>query len=161
MRTFVFVDASNLFYGGEKSLGWKIDYQKLLAYLKDKYKISDIFYFGGVELHNFPYNYLENNTVPIFELEKYLVDLFKNKGSKLNEGEILLVSRHLQRVRFYLKLEKFGYKLYLRPVKLYEQEDDTTKRKANCDVEMTFRLMIEKDNFDRVIVLSGDVEIEL
>jgi len=33
MKTLAFVDASNLFYGGEKSLGWKIDYQKLLDYL--------------------------------------------------------------------------------------------------------------------------------
>ena len=27
---YAFIDASNLFYGGEKSLGWKIDYKKLL-----------------------------------------------------------------------------------------------------------------------------------
>ena len=27
MKTLAFVDASNLFYGGEKSLGWKIDYK--------------------------------------------------------------------------------------------------------------------------------------
>ena len=31
-----FIDASNLFYGGEKSLGWKIDYKKLSDYLKEK-----------------------------------------------------------------------------------------------------------------------------
>lgn len=31
---YAFIDASNLFYGGQKSLGWKIDYQKLLFYLK-------------------------------------------------------------------------------------------------------------------------------
>jgi uncharacterized LabA/DUF88 family protein len=44
----------------------------------------------------------------------------------------------------------------LKPVKLYEQEDGSTKRKANCDVDMAFYLMKEKDNFDRIIVLSGD-----
>ena len=38
MRTFAFVDASNLFYGGEKSLGWKIDYEKLFAYFKEQKK---------------------------------------------------------------------------------------------------------------------------
>ena len=32
MKTYAFIDASNLFYGGEKSLGWKIDYEKLLKY---------------------------------------------------------------------------------------------------------------------------------
>ena len=53
MRTTAFIDASNLFYGGEKSLGWKIDYQKLLGYLKNKYDINRAFYFGGVEIHDF------------------------------------------------------------------------------------------------------------
>jgi len=40
MKTLAFVDASNLFYGGEKSLGWKIDYQKLLNYLILKYRLK-------------------------------------------------------------------------------------------------------------------------
>jgi uncharacterized LabA/DUF88 family protein len=41
-------------------------------------------------------------------------------------------------------------------VKLYNQEDGTAKRKANCDVELAFYLMKEKDNFDKVVILSGD-----
>lgn len=156
MKTFAFIDASNLFYGGKKSLGWKINYQKLLNYLKEKYSTSKALYFGGVEMHNFEFNYLKNETVPIREIEKYLVNIIKNKANKLNDAELLLIGRHLQRVRFYLKLKEFGYNLHLKPVKLYEQEDEITKRKANCDVDMTFYLMKEKDNFDRVIILSGD-----
>jgi uncharacterized LabA/DUF88 family protein len=46
-NNYAFIDAANLFYGGQKSLGWKIDYQKLLGYLKDKYEISRALYFGG------------------------------------------------------------------------------------------------------------------
>lgn len=137
-------------------MGWKIDYQKLLGYLKYKYQISKAFYFGGVEMHNFHFDYLQNETVPIDEVEKYLTDLVKNKGSKLNEAELILIARHLQRIRFYLKLQRFGYELHLKPVKLYEQEDGATKRKANCDVDMAFYLMKEKDNFDRAVILSGD-----
>lgn len=156
MKTFVFIDASNLFYGGQKSLGWKIDYQKLLIYLREKYKITETFYFGGVELHDFEYEYQNNDTVPIKKLEKHLVDFIKNKGKKLDEATLILVNRHLQRAKFYLKLEQFGYKLFLKPVKLYEQEGGMTRRKANCDVDMAFHLMKEKDNFDRVIILSGD-----
>lgn len=156
MKTFAFIDASNLFYGGEKSLGWKIDYQKLLEYLKNKYKISKALYFGGVEIHRFDYDYLKNETVPIEKLEICLSELVKTKGNKLNEAALLLLSRHLQRVRFYIKLKKFGYELYLKPVKLYEQEDGTIKRKANCDVDVAFYLMKEKDNFERAIILSGD-----
>ena len=55
-----------------------------------------------------------------------------------------------------MRLSEFGYKLFLKPVKLYDQDDSGTKRKANCDVDMAFYLMKELDNFDRVIVLSGD-----
>lgn len=138
MRTYAFIDASNLFYGGEKSLGWKIDYKKLFDYIKDKYSVSHAFYFGGVEIHNFEYNYQKNETVPLNELEKHLMAIIKNKGAELNEADLLLISRHLKRVRFYQKLNNFGYKLYLKPVKLYDQEDGTTKRKANCDVDMAF-----------------------
>ena len=156
MKTYAFIDASNLFYGGEKSLGWKIDYEKLFEYLKKKYDVSQTFYFGGVEIHNFEYNYQKNETVPLNELEKNLTALIKNEGAKLNEAELLLIGRHLKRVRFYRKLDDFGYKLFLKPVKLYEQEDGTTKRKANCDVDMAFHLMKEEDNFERAVVLSGD-----
>ena len=156
MKTFAFIDASNLFYGGEKSLGWKIDYHKLLDYLRNKYGVSKAFYFGGVEIYKYKFDYLNNTTVPLNEIEIYLSNIIKNSGNKLNEAQLLLVSRHLSRIHFYQKLEEFGYKLHLKPVKLYTQEDGTTKRKANCDVDMAFYLMKEKDNFDRVIILSGD-----
>jgi uncharacterized LabA/DUF88 family protein len=84
------------------------------------------------------------------------LDLLKNNSKELNEAEILLIGRHLQRVRFYLKLLEFGYRLFLKPVKMYNQDDGTTKRKANCDVDMAFHLMKERDEFDRAVVLSGD-----
>lgn len=156
MKTFAFVDAANLFYGGEKSLGWKIDYQKLLVYLREKYNVQKVYYFGGVEIHGFSFDYLQYTTVPLKELECYYLALLQFKENWLNKADLLLFSRHLQRVRFYIKLQSFGYELCLKPVKLYEQEDGTIKRKANCDVDMAFYLMKEKDLFDRVLVLSGD-----
>ena len=156
MKTYVFIDASNLFYGGEKSLGWKIDYKKLFDYLRQKYSADNIFYFGGVEIEDFQYDYQNNGTVPLSNLEQHLIDRLRRKEKELNEAQLLLIGRHLQRVRFYRKLEQFGYQLFLKPVKLYEQEDGTTKRKANCDVDMAFHLMKEKDHYDCVVILSGD-----
>ena len=137
-------------------MGWKIDYQKLFVYLQRKYGVEKVLYFGGVEIHKFPYDYLQNETAPLKELIKYLLALIEKESSRLTEAMLVLLNRHLQRIRFYLKLEQFGYELYLKPVKLYEQEDGLTKRKANCDVDMAFYLMKEKDNFDRVVILSGD-----
>jgi len=156
VKTYVFIDASNLFYGGQKSLGWKIDYQKLLVYTKEKYNAEKVFYFGGVEIYDFSYNYQEEETVNLVELEKNLLLLIKNNEQKFNEAQLVLFGKHLQRVRFYKKLEFFGYRLFLKPVKLFEQEDESTKRKADCDVDMTVKVIREKDNFDRAIILSGD-----
>ncbi|MCX6784095.1 MAG: NYN domain-containing protein [candidate division WWE3 bacterium] len=155
-KTYAFIDASNLFYGGEKSLGWKIDYLKLLKYLKDKYNVSQIYYFGGVETYEYKHDYLRHYTVPLTDLEKDLVGFIKKEGKHLDEAKLLLISKHLQRIRFYLKLQKFGYKLFLKPVKTYHSDDGSTQRKANCDVEMAFYLMKEKDDYKRVLVLSGD-----
>lgn len=156
MKTVAFIDASNLFYGGEKSLGWKIDYLKLIKYFKKKYAVSDVYYFGGVEIHGYQYDYLKNYSVPIEDLEKKSVEFVKKEGKKLDDAKLILLSKHLQRIRFYLKLKEFGYKLFLKPVKLYHQEDGGTQRKANCDVEMAFYLMREQDKFDKLIFLSGD-----
>lgn len=156
MRTYAYIDASNLFYGGKKSLGWSIDYQKLRSYLEDKYQVSQVYFFGGVEIYKFPFDYLENETVPIRDLEKYLVDLIKQKGDKITEAELKLLDRHLKRVRFYIKIEKFGYNLILKPVKTFYDVDGLPVRKANCDVDMAFFLMRDKNAFDRAMILSGD-----
>jgi len=155
-KTYAFIDASNLFYGGEKSLGWKIDYLKLIKYLRKRYEVSKVFYFGGVEIHGYQHDYLKHETVPIIQLEEKLLNYIKTQGKKLNEAQLLLLSKHLQRIRFYIKLDQFGYKLFLKPVKLYHQEDGSTQRKANCDVDMAFYLMKENDNFETVLILSGD-----
>lgn len=156
MRTYVYIDASNLFYGGKKSLGWSMDYQKLAQYLQDKYDASMIYFFGGVEIHRFPFDYLQYNSVPIKSLEKYLSEVTKMYSEKMTEAKLALLDRHLKRVRFYMMLEKFGYNLVLKPVKTYEDEDGRPRRKANCDVDMSFYLMKDQDAFDRIVILSGD-----
>lgn len=156
MNTYAYIDASNLFYGGKKSLGWSIDLEKLRQYLEERYQVSDIYYFGGVEIHEFPFDHLKYETVPIKEVEKYLVRFTEEKKKYLTEAKLALLDRHLKRIRFYIKIEKFGFKLVLKPVKTYEDEDGHTKRKANCDVDMAFYLMRDQDEFERVLILSGD-----
>ena len=156
LNTYAFIDASNLFYGGEKSLGWKIDYNKLAKYLSTKYGVSKIFYFGGVEINNFKYDYLKHTTVPLEKLRKYLEKAVLKNDDRLNKDSPSLTINHLQRVKFYQKLEQFGYELWLKPVKTYPQEDGVTKRKANCDVDMAFVMMREIESYTKVIFLSGD-----
>ena len=156
MKTFAFVDASNLFYGGKKSLGWSIDHEKLIKYLKERYDVSTAYYFGGVEIYEFTFDYLRHDSVPIKEVEKYLVGYIKEKTAYMSEAKLALMDRHLKRIRFYLKIEQFGYQLVLKPVKTYEDEGGNTKRKANCDVDMAFYLMRDRDVYARAVILSGD-----
>ncbi|MEI6553660.1 MAG: NYN domain-containing protein [bacterium] len=156
MRTYVFIDASNLFYGGRKSLGWDIDHEKLLAYLKNRYQATEIYYFGGAEIYNFPFNYIECNTVPLKKVCDYLVNYLQENSSRLNDLDTLLINKYLKKVRFYMKIESFGYKLILKPIKTYIGDNGVEQRKANCDVDMTFLIMKYRDDFDRVTVVSGD-----
>ena len=115
-----------------------------------------MYYFGGVEIHKFPFDYLTNDTVSLKNLEKYLTEYVEVHKRDLTSAMLVLFDRHLKQVRFYQKLEKFGFQLILKPVKIYEDEDGNQKRKANCDVEMAFYMMRDKEAFERVLILSGD-----
>jgi len=141
---YAFIDASNLFYGGEKSLGWKIDYQKLIKYIKKKYLVKKVFYYGGVELDGFPYSILDKEPINLIKLIKYL----KQK----NDNNI----KPIARIKFYLKLAQFGYLLQLKPVKIFHEPGGKISKKANCDVDMTFDLMRYLKDYSDVLVLSGD-----
>lgn len=87
---YAFIDASNLFYGGEKSLGWSIDYKKLFGYLKDKYKARKIFYYGGIEIYDYNYSVLDKNSINLNSIIKHLQNKLRNK--RLNEAEIVLLA---------------------------------------------------------------------
>lgn len=141
MANWAFIDASNLFYGGKKNLGWSIDYNKLIKYIKRKYKVTKVFYYAGVELSGFGYSVLKDEEIDLHKLLKHLTT--KNK------------SIDIQRVKFYLKLQEFGYNLKLKPVKTYVS-DGKIEKKANCDVDLTFDLMRYKDKYKDALILSGD-----
>ena len=154
---YAFIDASNLFYGGEKSLGWKIDYQKLFKYLKQKYDVAKVFYYGGIELYGFEYSTLNYyQPLNLEKLIKYLVEKLKENGKFFNEAEIFLLGKHIQRAKFYQKLEYFGYELRLKPVKIYPGDDEKPIKKANCDVDMTFDIMRLMEKYSGAVILSGD-----
>ena len=98
-RTYAFIDASNLFYGGEKSLGWSIDYQKLFEYLRERYGVTKVLYFGGVEIYRYKYDYLTQETVPINELIEYLDAYVGRNKERLTEARLALIDRHMRRVK--------------------------------------------------------------
>lgn len=153
-KIFAFVDASNLFYGGEKSLGWKIDYKKLIAYVRERYGVSKVFYYGGVELNGYPYSILYDEQLDLEKLVKYL--RLKQKAEATTETQVIVIEKHIKRIKFYIKLQSFGFILNLKPVKIFRDSEGNTTKKANCDVDMTFDMMRLFSDYDGALVLSGD-----
>lgn len=49
--TFAFIDAANLIYG-TKYENWKIDFAKLIKYLRERYQVDKVFYYAGIETSN-------------------------------------------------------------------------------------------------------------
>ena len=156
MSTFAYIDAANLYYGGQKSLSWSIDYLKLHQYLVAKYQAEQIYFFTGVEIYKFYFDYLQHDSVPLVDLERYLISYSGRKDINLSVDEILQLHRHIKTVKFYRKLEKFGYKLIIKPIKHFHDETGRMIRKANCDVDLTLQLMRDSVYCQQVIILSGD-----
>src|SRR3989338_8935918 len=46
-RTYAFIDASNIIYGATAS-GWKMDFARLSHYLRDRYGVSEISFYAGL-----------------------------------------------------------------------------------------------------------------
>ena len=53
---------------------------------------------------------------------------------------------------FYRKLREFGFEMIFKEV----LRDRNGKIKGNCDAELVLQTMIELENFDRAVIVSGD-----
>lgn len=142
-------------------MGWKVDYQKLKKHLENKYNVSKIFYYGGVETYHYEYDFTSTQDFPIHEMVGYLEKYLHKNKKILDEREMELLKIHIKRAKFYSKLKDFGYKLKLKPVKHIKVENGEFVTKANCDVDLTFDAMRLLSKFDRFILLSGDGDFEI
>lgn len=50
-KIYGFIDASNIIYGCTRA-GWKMDFEKLAKYLKTRYKVQRLLYYGGLDSDN-------------------------------------------------------------------------------------------------------------
>ncbi len=50
--TYAFVDAANVLYRHSLPDPWKIDLKKLIKYLRERFGVSKVLYFGGVDPQN-------------------------------------------------------------------------------------------------------------
>ena len=50
-RTAVFIDSANIYFS-QKTLGWRIDFRKLIKYFKNETKLSRIAFYGAINPDN-------------------------------------------------------------------------------------------------------------
>jgi len=50
-KTVVFIDAANIIYGARDG-GWKMDFKKLIKYLKERFGARKVFYYAGLDSSN-------------------------------------------------------------------------------------------------------------
>ena len=156
---YAFVDAANLFYGGERSLHWRLDYEKLIKYLREKFSVTKVFYYAGVDVDQYKE---EGKEINLTKLVKYYESEIASAKGGLStekgktEEEKVLLEKHLERAKFYRDLDKFGYDLRIKATKVFKGAEGVTTTKANCDVDLTFDMMRYMSQYNEALVLSGD-----
>jgi uncharacterized LabA/DUF88 family protein len=155
-QIYAFIDASNLFWGGKESIGFKIDYRKLLNYLQKEFSVTKTFYYGGLRIFDFEYSILDNKVLNLAEVAEFL----KGKEKNAEEKEKLLIQKSINKVNFYQLLESYGYVMKIKPAKVFYSEEDEEQQfpilKANCDVDMTFDIMRYMQQYSGIVAMTGD-----
>ena len=62
--------------------------------------------------------------------------------------------------RFLTRLSRTGYSVETKPLKTISREDGTEIQKANFDVEMAVDMVLQVDNYDVAVLVSGDTDFE-
>ena len=131
-NVMISIDASNLFKG-ERKHNWKIDYQKLITYYKNKYLITQSIYYDGF---------------PTYSLEKRRIQNLTDKEFKIKERKV--------NAKFTL-INSFGWKIIKKPVTFVKDfATSSIKPKCNFDVEIAIDALDHIDNYDIFILGSGD-----
>ncbi len=116
-RTFVFIDASNVYYSF-KTLGWKIDFLRLKTYMEKCTDLRRMFYYSAYD--------------PTYAKQRKFLDF----------------------------LEMVGYTVRKKKVKFIKLSVGHGFHKGNLDVELTIDAVHFKNEYDSLVLFSGDSDFE-
>lgn len=155
-KCYVFIDASNMFYGTPGRPNWRVDYMKLFSYLTYRYDAKQIFFYSGIETSGLDIDIPSTSSFPIKKVLAHLRRRGRSNGTVDKDN----IQKYINRAKFFKKLEEFGYILRLKPIK-HIRTDRGIKYKANCDVDLTFDMMRLENEYSSFILFSGDGDFEL
>jgi len=168
MKTICYIDASNLMKTGNGAGGYKVDHKKLFDYLDNRFKPEKIMYFGALFVADFyqTHNFLENDYLDIEEVKAFFKN-YKNEHREIsfenanNTTKAVLaslkrrsfdVNEVMRQIDFLEKLVESGFELKIKPLKIMPNG----KKKADCDVNITVEGMANFNDYDKIILFSGD-----
>lgn len=124
-RVYVFIDASNL-WQAQKAKGSMFDYEKLKAFLKNKFTASElrIFYYTAYPAEG-------TRDYSIDGKHKFFTYLKKGLGFVVQKKELKRITTH-------------------------SDTGDSIQEKGNMDVEMTIDVIHNAFKYDTAILFSGD-----
>ena len=72
-----------------------------------------------------------------------------------------VVSKNKGQQKFFSKMEQFGYIVKTKEVKwIKDKQKKIIKGKGNLDIELALDMVLESNNFDTAILISGDSDFE-
>lgn len=131
-RALTLVDDANFYYGF-KRLRWELDFEKFYNWLHKNFDIIDIYFFGGI---------ISKKT------------FFDRHPTHTLNG---FIKYKQAREDFFKLLKKLGYKVRTKPIaSLYDSTAGEYRRKCNFDVEMTILTLDRLNDYDELVLCSGD-----
>ncbi|MBP7795160.1 MAG: NYN domain-containing protein [Elusimicrobiales bacterium] len=135
-KALILIDDSNFYYGFKKQ-SWEMDYEKFYKWLNDNFCPIAIYFFGGIIAKK---AFFDRH--PTRHPTHTLADFIKAKK---------------EREAFFKKLKSIGYKVATKLVSsVYDYTSGTYKRKCNFDVEMTIIALDRLNEYEELVLCSGD-----
>ena len=136
-KVYAFIDSQNLNLGTQK-MGWKMDWRKFRAYLKDVHNVEKAYMFIGYlpdneklydQMHDLGYLIVLKPTLEMFETEQS-----QEARDKRHEA---------QQIKDGIKLED-------------RKPEEKRVTKGNVDAELVLYAVKEMPNYQKAVIVSGD-----
>lgn len=128
---YAFIDSQNLNLGVQK-MGWKLDWRKFRAYLKDQYNVEKAFMFIGYLPGNEKL-YDQMHDLGYLIVLKPTLEMYQAPETEQEKAE------HAERIK-----------------NKTETAEDKRVTKGNVDAELVLYAVKEMPNYDKAVVVSGD-----
>ncbi|HEX7241563.1 MAG TPA: NYN domain-containing protein [Longimicrobiaceae bacterium] len=138
-RVAIFIDGWNFRYATYESFGLRVDYTKLLRHFSENGILVRAYFYTGEWDDSAISRYVRLTNAP-------------DPHTKQREME---VQRDGERA-FWRFLNRNGYRVVRKPVRVVRDEGEDVTIKADLDLELAIDMLTLADKVDRIVLVSGD-----